>query len=146
MRSTGNAAGRSRVATSSEVPIAATVPGWIAGFLATMTESGIVFDRVPMLGFVCIGGLGGIAGWALAVETGRLDDHPLRGLACVLARRIVLGAIIGVCGGALWLDAGTASRGPWMFCVGVAATAPVEISRVAMQALTRLIRAWAPGR
>ena len=143
---TANDAGLWRVATSSELPIAATVPGWVAGFVATLTESGVLFDRVPMAGFVAIGAIGGVSGWALAVEMGKLDSHPLRGHVCVLARRIVLGMAIGVAVGALWLDAGTSSRGLWMLGTGIAAAAPVEIAKAAIDSMVRLIQAWVPGR
>lgn len=130
--------------TSPEGSIAATVPGWIAGLLATMAESGMLFDQVPMLGFVLVGGIGGFAGWALAIEMGKLDTFTTRQHVNFLIRRILLGMVIGVAIGSLWLDEPTSARGLWMLGTGIAAAAPVEITRAVIDAIVRLISTWVP--
>lgn len=123
-------------ATDAAVPASG-----VAGLIAIFADTHALFDKVPMLGFVCMGMLGGFAGWALMIEIGRLDGKTPGAVAGALLRRLGLGVSIGVAAGICWGWVEDQSRGLWMLGAGVAATSPVELSRLSVDLVGDAIRA-----
>lgn len=133
--------------TALAVPAAAAHgTGWLAGIIATLTETHRLFDQSPLLGFIAMGLLGAFAGWALAIESGKLDEVSGRAQATSLLRRIGIGIAIGVATGVWWADQPGASRGMWMLVAGVVAAAPVDLFRTGLDLLTTFLRQRIAGK
>ena len=133
------------MAASSEAaavaaPVVAQGSGWLAGIIATLTETHRLFDANPMLGFIAMGLLGAFAGWALAIESGKFDEIDGRKQIHSLIRRAGIGVAIGVATGVWWADSPGASRGMWMLVAGVVAAAPVDLFRTGLDLLTTFLR------
>lgn len=132
-------------ATSPEAAgqvVVASTSGWLAGILATLTETNALFERSPLFGFVVMALLGAFAGWALMVETGKFDEHSTKQQLWSLARRIGIGIVIGVAVGVWWLDSEPhKDRGLWMLIGGFIAAAPVEMFRAGLDLVVEFIRA-----
>ncbi len=133
------------MAASSETailaaPAVAQGSGWLAGLIATLTETHRLFDQSPMLGFISMGLLGAFAGWALAIESGKFDEVSGRKQVQSLLRRAGIGVAIGVATGVWWGDSPGASRGMWMLVAGVIAAAPVDMFRAGLEILTTFLR------
>jgi len=122
----------------AQLTIAST--GWAAGLITTLTETHNLFERTPLLGFVFLGALGGFAGWALMVETGKLDGKNGADHAKLLSRRMLLGIVIGLAAGVWWLDGDTGNKGLWMLIAGIVAAAPVEMFRAGIDIVTEFLK------
>lgn len=120
--------------------------GWIAGIIATLTETHRLFDQSPTLGFIAMGLLGAFAGWALAIESGKFDEIPTRRQMMSLLRRTGIGIAIGVAVGVWWADQPGASRGMWMLVAGIVAAAPVDLFRTGLDLLTTFLRQRITGK
>ncbi|MEK9809113.1 MAG: hypothetical protein VW362_01600 [Candidatus Nanopelagicales bacterium] len=107
---------------------------------SVITDASQLFVAFPMLGFIAIGVVGGLSGFFLLQEQGRLDALSWRMNLCVLARRMMLGAAIGTVIYVGWADQSEA-RGLWLLATGIVATSPVEMIKkvvdLAQQVLTR---------
>lgn len=115
--------------------------GGMAGIIALLADTHALFDKAPMLGFICMGLLGGFAGWALMLDLGKLDGKSPGVIAVALLRRIILGLCIGIAAGISWGYFEGEARGIWMLGAGVAATAPVEVMCIALDILPEPIKA-----
>jgi len=82
----------------------------------------------PILGFISLGCIGGMSGAFLAQEAGVLDQMDWRKALCFFARRVILGASIGVTVYVGWADQSQAS-GLWLLATGIISTSPVEMVR-----------------
>jgi hypothetical protein len=124
------------------IPAVAThSTGWAAGLVAILAETSALFERSPILGFICLGLLGGFAGWTLLIELGKLDGKPAKVHFTTLGRRLVLGFTFGVAGGLIWVDSGeVGSRGLWMLVTGIVAAAPVEMFRAGIDVIIILLK------
>lgn len=114
--------------------------GWLAGVFAMLAETTAMLERAPIVGFMAMGVLGAFAGWALAIESGKFDEHTGRQQMHSLIRRIGIGVAIGVAVGVWWNDQPGASRGMWMLVAGIVAAAPVDLFRAGLDLLTTFLR------
>jgi hypothetical protein len=105
--------------------------GWTASILAILTETDMLFQHTPVVGFAGMGVIGGFAGWCLMIETGKLEGSN-RVYVVTLLRRIALGACIGVGGGIVWAAIGNEHKGLWMLGTALIACAPVESFRMVL--------------
>jgi hypothetical protein len=85
-----------------------------------------------------MGCIGGIAGWALAMDRGELDKSNARQIACFLFRRLMLGACIGVAASVWWSDT-EMNQGLWMLVTGLLSIDPVRGTRVAWDRILAMI-------
>lgn len=93
--------------------------------LAVLADISGVFHTYPVLSFVGMGMVGGLGGWALALDRGDLDHVPYRIILCMLGRRLILGACIGIAAATWWADDKT-SQGLWVFLTGLLSIDPVR--------------------
>lgn len=94
----------------------------------------------PLIGFVSMGVIGGLAGWAFAVEHGTLDQATLRGHLAFILRRVLLGGCLGV---ALWLAWESYTLGPHlvgMLAAGAIGAFPMRAYEYVGRATTVFIR------
>lgn len=107
-----------------------------------LSDFSILFAAFPIFPFALIGMIGGLAGFGLAMERGGALDHSsAREIFCFLARRMLIGACIGVAVGLWWSDGkDNTNRGLWMLLTGLASTAPVEILRGAIDLAMVLVK------
>jgi hypothetical protein len=82
--------------------------------------------------------VGGLSGFFLLQEQGKLDALSWRMHLCVLARRVILGAAIGIVIYVGWADQ-SESRGLWLLATGIVATSPVEMIRKAVELLQQVL-------
>lgn len=81
----------------------------------------------PLLGFLTCGLLGGLAGWAFALEQGKLDRVKWRPHVCFVARRLLLGVTFAVMAWLVWpVDKGAMPTGG-MLTTGLLAAFPLEV-------------------
>jgi len=91
-------------------------------------EAAATLNALPLLKFIGLGCVGGLAGSFLAQEKGLLDTLSRRDKVCFFSRRIVLGACIGVMVFVGWAgDSEYANL--WMLGVCVISTSPIEMSK-----------------
>lgn len=87
----------------------------------------------PVIGFVCMGVIGGVAGYAFAVEHGALDEADLRGHLGFLFRRVALGWCLAVAVWMVWEAYSPATPLLGMLAAGVAGAFPVQAFRFAQR-------------
>ena len=120
--------------------VVSTQAGWLATFLAILTQTSEVFEHNPALKFVLMGLLGAFAGFGLLVEQGRYDDVPVRKQIRSLFLRLGIGAVIGVGVWAWWNDGESNAQGIWLIGTVVASSAPIDVWRMAVDALITLLK------
>lgn len=108
----------------SITPVSVTV-----GTAALLADVSGLLGTYPLVSFVGMGGIGGVAGWALAMDRGELDAASWRAILCLLSRRLLLGGCIGVATFVWWSDA-PQNQGLWTMAVGLAAIDPVRAVKV----------------
>lgn len=106
---------------SQELTSSAATVG-VSAFLADI--SGLL-AAFPAVSFVAMGMVGGLAGWALAMDRGELDVMPWRQMLCMLWRRLILGGCIGIAAGVWWADSPNAI-GAWLMVTGLLSIDPVR--------------------
>ena len=120
-------------------PKAALNVGTVTG-ASVFADVSQLLAAFPLLSFAAIGAVGGLSGYLLLADTGKLDELTWRSSLCVLVRRLILGAAIGTVVYVGWADESQA-RGLWLLATGIIATSPVEMIRkvveLAQSVLTR---------
>ena len=95
------------------------------GASALLADISGLLQAYPLVSFCGMGMIGGVAGWALAMDRGELDAAAARGIFCFLSRRLMLGACIGISAAVWWAD-GRESQGLWMMLTGLLSVDPVR--------------------
>ena len=109
---------------SSEPTTQYAYAGAVVGVLADLQA---VYLSSPLLGFLTCGVLGGLAGWAFALEQGKLDRVKWRPHVCFVARRLLLGVTFAVMAWLVWpVDKGAMPTGG-MLTTGLLAAFPLEV-------------------
>lgn len=100
---------------------------YTGGLLGVMAEIQALFIGAPLLAFILCGVFGGVSGWAFGLETGKLDRLTLRGHACFVFRRVLIGLTVAVMTWLIWpLDKGEVATGGMLF-VGLLGAFPTEV-------------------
>lgn len=95
------------------------------GASAVLADISGLLQAYPLFSFCGMGMIGGLAGWALAMDRGEFDSAGARFVGCFLFRRIMLGLCIGVAAAVWWADT-KESQGFWTFVAGLVAIDPVR--------------------
>jgi hypothetical protein len=108
------------------------------GTAAVLADVSGLLHSYPLVSFAGMGCIGGIAGWALAMDRGELDKSNARQILCFLCRRLMLGACIGVAASVWWSDTAV-NQGLWMLITGLLSIDPVRGTRVAWDRILAMI-------
>lgn len=95
------------------------------GTAAVLAEFSGLLHSYPLVSFVGMGVVGGLAGWGMALDRGDLDQSTGRQILCFLFRRVLLGGCIGIGASVLWSDTPT-QQGLWVFVTGLISVDPVR--------------------
>lgn len=98
--------------------------GALVGALADIQA---VYLSSPLLGFLTCGVLGGLAGWAFALEQGKLDRIKWRPHVCFVARRLMMGITFAVMAWLIWPVERDHMPTGGMLTTGLLAAFPLEV-------------------
>jgi len=100
---------------------------YVGGLIGALAEIQMLYLSNPLLGFLTCGVLGGLSGWAFALEMGKLDRVEFRRHVCFVARRLMLGVTFAVMAWIVWpVDTGKLPSGG-MLTTGLMAAFPIEV-------------------
>lgn len=127
------------MAAASSLPGSVVAPVLVVPPIAILAAARDLLVAYPIVGFVALGILGGIAGWAFAVEQGLLDESTARDHACFATRRAILGGCLGVAVWMMWDVWGSTSVMLGMLAAGVAGAFPMHAFAIGATTVRRFV-------